>query len=278
MAHRTVLILTHGRSGSTLLQGVLNALDGFRIHGENHNFMFRLLDAHQALCKAKAEYNEKSDFATSPWFSVSSIGPDAFLAEVGRVTLSSLFSEIELRQHEVVGFKEIRYFSEFSKSGGAERLSDFLEFARKTLPDCKFVFLTRDPAQTVVSAWWRGNSDKKKLKSDLSRFHEFMRGFAEKTPELAYCLDYADMTGKTARFWSLFDFLDARPDREVISEVLSTAHSYALNKEIVDGRIVGDKLPKSQHRAGAGKMAGAAQKKQSFVGRIKRRARQIIRK
>ena len=34
---RTVNIVTYGRSGSTLLMGLLNAIDGYRIRGENFN-------------------------------------------------------------------------------------------------------------------------------------------------------------------------------------------------------------------------------------------------
>lgn len=39
----SILVITYGRSGSTLLQGILNSIDGILIRGENHNFLLRSL-------------------------------------------------------------------------------------------------------------------------------------------------------------------------------------------------------------------------------------------
>ena len=65
------LIVTHGRTGSTLLQGILNAIDGWHIKGENHNFAYGLYLSIQALTKS-SEMRLKSDPSspTSPWFGI----------------------------------------------------------------------------------------------------------------------------------------------------------------------------------------------------------------
>ena len=49
MKFDSVLIVTYGRSGSTLLQGILNSIEGCLIRGENDNFCFALYQAHQSI-------------------------------------------------------------------------------------------------------------------------------------------------------------------------------------------------------------------------------------
>jgi len=43
----SVLIITYDRSGSTLLQGILNSIDGCLIRGENNGFCLHLFLAQQ---------------------------------------------------------------------------------------------------------------------------------------------------------------------------------------------------------------------------------------
>src|SRR5580698_4461108 len=71
-----LFVITYGRSGSTLLQGLLNALPGYRVHGENGGFLTKLLGAHEALTDAHAHLaNPAVDRHRNPWFGSSRYDP-----------------------------------------------------------------------------------------------------------------------------------------------------------------------------------------------------------
>ena len=55
-AFDAVFVITYGRSGSTLMQGILNSIDGFHIKGENNGFVFKLFESYQLLVNAKEEH------------------------------------------------------------------------------------------------------------------------------------------------------------------------------------------------------------------------------
>jgi hypothetical protein len=46
---RLSFVVTYGRSGSTLLQGLLNSIPRYCIRGENYNAMFYMFRAYQQL-------------------------------------------------------------------------------------------------------------------------------------------------------------------------------------------------------------------------------------
>ena len=55
----SILIITYGRSGSTLLQGILNSIDGCLIRGENYNAIFYLFEFYEKIILNKKEnYNQ----------------------------------------------------------------------------------------------------------------------------------------------------------------------------------------------------------------------------
>ena len=76
----SILIVTYGGSGSTLLQGVLNSLPNVVVRGENCDFCWGLYQAWKALCLAKQNWgNDESSSATHAWFGAARLDPDRFL-------------------------------------------------------------------------------------------------------------------------------------------------------------------------------------------------------
>src|SRR5471032_449985 len=67
-----LFIVTYGRSGSTLLQGLLNAIPGYRIYGENGGYLTALHGAYEALVEAHANLNNPlNDNQRQAWFGSS---------------------------------------------------------------------------------------------------------------------------------------------------------------------------------------------------------------
>ncbi|UCV16550.1 hypothetical protein [Quatrionicoccus australiensis] len=60
MKFKSILVVTYGRSGSTLLQGVLNTLPNVLIRGENHDFCWGLYLAWKSLIQTKTGFGMNS--------------------------------------------------------------------------------------------------------------------------------------------------------------------------------------------------------------------------
>ena len=53
---KSIIIVTYGRSGSTLLQGLLNASPEILVKGENMNYFYHIFKSHKDLCKASSQF------------------------------------------------------------------------------------------------------------------------------------------------------------------------------------------------------------------------------
>ena len=70
---RHLFVITYGRSGSTLLQGLLNSIDGMLIRGENNNVVVNLFQAHAALSLTKKKFIKDTRAPTAAWFGAGQI-------------------------------------------------------------------------------------------------------------------------------------------------------------------------------------------------------------
>ena len=86
-----VLIVTHGRTGSTLLQGILNTIDGFHIKGENKNVAFHLFQSYKSLAAATALKELDDPYSpTNPWYGSADYNLDSYSQELGEALKKTL--------------------------------------------------------------------------------------------------------------------------------------------------------------------------------------------
>ena len=68
---RYVFIVSYGRSGSTLVQGVLNSVPGYLIRGENRAAPFRLYQFHQGITAAGDRFSRKEQLTSrDSWYGI----------------------------------------------------------------------------------------------------------------------------------------------------------------------------------------------------------------
>ena len=109
--NKYIFIISVGRSGSTLLQNLLNTHDNVLIRGENNNFFYYAMLAYQSLrkdVKNKLGKNISKEF--SPWYGYNFYEEDAFLKTIYELGKKYLLGNKKNELIEVLGFKEIRYF------------------------------------------------------------------------------------------------------------------------------------------------------------------------
>ncbi len=220
LSYDHIFIITYGRTGSTLLQGLLNTTDGVLVRGENNNITFNLFEAYEALTVAKDRIGERSIPVNKPWYGLHAVDTDAFVDDLRHTMTRALLSDrAEDDDIKCFGFKEIRH----PEMG--EKLAAYLEFLTLLFPNPAFIFLSRDLAQVSQSAWW-AHEDKDWVYDTLQTYETRARAFAAGRSN-CFLIDYSDVTGQTPKLRALFEFLGAPYIQADVDRTLSTPHSYS---------------------------------------------------
>ena len=222
MKYQTILIVTYGRSGSTLLQGIINTLPNVIVRGENFNFCWGLYHSWKSLTETKTQFADKGRDATAAWYGAQHIDPDKFLLQAREILKTQL--SIPSQDPPICwGFKEIRYIDNL------EALPGYLQFLSTLLPNVAILFNTRSHDSVCDSAFWK-NHDHAKLREVLKRADRMFLDYAEQHIN-AYVVRYENIVRGRHHLSSLFEFLGAEVDQEAIEEVLSTPHSFVPNPD-----------------------------------------------
>ncbi|WP_169727910.1 sulfotransferase family protein [Desulfovibrio inopinatus] len=217
---KTLFLLTYGRSGSTLLQGILNSIDGYLIRGETNLVLFQLYKAYEALDYARFHFGKDRRITIDPWFGIDRVDPPAFGGH-----LANAFIDHVLKPRgnvRVVGFKEIRHDPFHIASD--EDFYGYIDFLRDYFPEPCFIYNRRDIAKTSMSqSWW---SEEERSHENLSRCLERLEAACEKYPERSYMVDYDEYIADPDKLAGLFAFLDETFDRATIDAVMDVRHSF----------------------------------------------------
>ena len=80
---RHVFVMTYGRSGSTLLMGILNSIPGWLLRGENRHAMRHLYDFHRSGLTERARVDPaRASQPTHPWFGIEAFPEAASLQHI----------------------------------------------------------------------------------------------------------------------------------------------------------------------------------------------------
>lgn len=222
MTDGTVLIVTYGRSGSTLLMGLLNSIDGYLIRGENKNAFVGLYETWNSLQMAEELHGGRHDLGTRhPWF--NGFSWPAIHQQMVALTREILCGD---QQPRVYGFKEIRYVPDPADGKWLtdyESFAAYVDFLRTLLPNCHVLINTRDVEATLRSGWWSRNPDNSRrlIETGLEWFARY-----QSTREQCFSVTYEDLVGRSQRLQELFDFLGETIDEQAVNQVLTTSHSY----------------------------------------------------
>ena len=149
-----LFIMGSGRSGTTLLQRILNSHEDICIWGEHGGFLRQVAEAYFSFlagdfkdkavipCKEDAEIESSLKRIKNPanWTAWDNCFKKDGIKDNFRHFLESFFNPQGLNI-KFWGFKEIRYGSE-------DRV---LEFLKDIFPEAKFIFVIRNPADTILS-------------------------------------------------------------------------------------------------------------------------------
>jgi hypothetical protein len=207
-----VFVVTHGRSGSTLLNGILNSIPGYLIRGENQGYLHDLFRAHRgAVARRRALRKDGPTTPQHPWFGIEDYPPRLAVAHLQALVLDTVLRpEPDSR---VLGFKEIRY--------GQADVVEYLGFIRTLFPAARFVFNSRDPAGVLKSDWWADRNP-----DDLTTIRERLAAAEEAHRDVSFHVHYDDYRDSPEQLEGLFGFLGEPFDVEAVRSVMALPHSY----------------------------------------------------
>lgn len=209
-----VFIVTYGRSGSTLLQGILNSIPGYLIRGENDGAVQLLMEPMNKLTDRAATFAGGSP--TSSWYGLKGFRRDQAAEGLRRYILDVIVKP--RKDTRVTGFKEIRWWR--------SDLTRTLQTMQEIFPGARFVMNTRNPDNVIKSKWWANKEPEAALRQ-VADYEARMDAAAAALGDAVYRLHYDDWVADPEVLRGLFDWLGEEFDRARIDEVLATPHSSA---------------------------------------------------
>jgi hypothetical protein len=210
-----VFIVTYGRSGSTLLQNLLNALPGALVRGENEYLLGPLARAWSILRhseqQAKMHRERKISSSKDPWFGFENVSSEALGA-----SLSQSFLETVLRPEadtRITGFKEIRWHHD------PLLFPEALDFLRTFFPRARIIINTRDHDQVIRSGWWKEHSPDH-VRRQLEHAERLYDAYAQKHPSSCLRMHYNSYIQGPDAWHSLFRFLEEPFDAKLVTAAL----------------------------------------------------------
>lgn len=242
-----IILLSPGRSGSTLLQRYLNISKDIIIWGEHGGFIRGLAKTYynfiqdnnsQKLLKKGSENTKailKSDLTINQsieW--TNNFSNNDFIDEFRNFIINLLSKGVNPNQRW--GFKEIRY-------GITE-----MEFLRLLFPQAQFIFIVRNPLDTISSmifSWdhnnWihnkRNNINKKILVKYCKRLfgsYESILNFINQENNYFLLIDYEFLNiNPFVAVNNIFNFINVQtPDKKLI-DFISNKHIGISNKRVI---------------------------------------------
>jgi hypothetical protein len=207
--HRYLLVVSPGRSGSTLVQGLLNTLPGTLIRGENGFVLRPLFQAERALRGTRSRYYHGSDQMTSAFYGIGETDADELVRALRGQLVRQLLGRANPTRVRTIGFKEIRW-----EEIPSDEISEFFDFVERLFPEARFVLNHRDPATTIQSGHWRDVDEATALAAiaRVNAIQDWLR-YHRPTLDTHYeVITGADETARDAALRDLAEFAGARCD------------------------------------------------------------------
>lgn len=206
-------IVTYGRSGSTLLQGVLNAIPGATIRGENGGILHAISQIDRGLAQAE-KFAAAASEPTHPWYGADDFDRRSYVDQLVEQFVRDILQPPS--DATLVGFKEIRHGMQKAS------LDWYLDFVLDRFPGGCLIVNTRDMDSVIASNRAAGHAVSPE---QLQRTDTNIRSYAERRPDRCFHVRYDDYVKDPDNLQSLHEFLGATFDRAAIESVLAQTHS-----------------------------------------------------
>jgi hypothetical protein len=207
-----LFVVTYGRSGSTLLSGILNSIPGYLIRGENRDALHHLFLFHQTLADEKERVGPQlGRQRTHPYYGIGDVPLERSIEGARRLVLDTVLRP--KADTRVTGFKEIRWYH--------PDLGAYVAWLRLVFPGARFLVNTRSHDAVLRSGWWADGEHS----SGLARAEEGILALADSLGDAAHRVHYDDYVADPAVLRAMFDWLGEPFDEATVRSVMQRKHS-----------------------------------------------------
>jgi len=207
-----VFVVTYGRSGSTLLAGILNSVPGYLIRGENRDALHHLFLFHSTLATERARVGQDNGRQrTHPFYGIGDVPLDRSIADIRGLVLDTVLRPKP--DTRVTGFKEIRWYH--------PDLQEYVAWLREVFPGAKFLVNTRNHADVLRSGWWAEGDHA----SGLAEAESGILDLAESLGDAACRVHYDDYVADPTVLRGMFEWLGEPWDEAAVRAVMEKKHS-----------------------------------------------------
>jgi len=208
-----LFVVTYGRSGSTLLMGLLNSIPGYLIRGENWDALHHLYHFHRTLLEGSRKWDPaRLRQRTHPFFGAGDFPARRSLEDIRALVLDTVLRPRDDTQ--VTGFKEIRWYH--------DDVEEYAAWLCQVFPGARFVVNTRNHEEVVRSGWWAKRPEHAEA---LPSIEARILALAEGLGDAAYRVHYNDYVADPSALRGLFEWLDEPYVEGAVRQVLQTRHS-----------------------------------------------------
>ena len=216
-----VFVVTYGRSGSTLVQGLLNTLPKTLVRGENNFYVLPLFRA-QALARGfQRKYADADTGPSSAFYGLHEIDLAAFETAVHQLMVNQLLGGIDPQRVRRLGFKEVLWHRI-----GPKETAGFFDFFDAVFPAARYVLNQRDHEQVLSSGFWQ-RQDEDEARHALTRVEEIQQFLRETRGDRVYDTRYEVLTGddraaSDAQLRGLAEFVQGHCDSGLLAQLHET--------------------------------------------------------
>lgn len=204
-----------GRSGTTILQHLLNTAPGVEIKGENGGMVWPLIDSYGRLKQAKESGGRwATAWSGDPWFGFEQVSETRFGVHIRDTLVNLVFQPSP--EATRLGFKEIRF--------PEKNLVRSCRLVLELFPGTLFVLNFREVSRIAASGWW---ANRKFSKLTIARRQARLGNLQKHLGRHCYPVQYSTFHAETAERARLFDWLGLEYDPSAAEEALRTRLRHA---------------------------------------------------
>lgn len=222
-----VFVVTYGRSGSTLVQGLLNALPRVLVRGENGLYVLHLYRAcARAMAFREQHVHHRSRQVSSAFYGLRSVQERRFVRAARTLVTSTLLGPVPREQVDVLGFKEVLWHEV-----RPEETEGFFAFLDSAFPGARYVLNQRTHEQVASSGFWQ-RREEDEVFAALQRVEEIQAYLRESRPDRVLDTRYELITSddsevSRAQLRSLAEFVVGSCDDDLLrrlGEAMTTGY------------------------------------------------------
>lgn len=187
---RFLFVVAPGRSGSTLVQGLLNELPGTVVRGENGLYLLDLFRVMRSTITYRtAHRSHRPKQVVSAFYGLHHLRRPAF-AQMARefFVRTALGGDFTPDQVKVLGFKEVLWHRV-----EPEETEEFFDFLDSTFGDVRYVLNLRERESIMGSGFWK-RADPEAAVRALDRTGEVQEYLRASRPDRVLDLHYEELT------------------------------------------------------------------------------------